>query len=235
MASCNKNKASLVCVCVGGMKPKCPKIDEGNGQPVPSSCKHEKMIKHPSKMLADLLCTSKRDAYKHAPICQRLVLRMIRVHVCTIEGGYGFLCSLRLMFTSFLATCFALMPWPGYTGATTVGWCLMVLVPLFGNSFSSCFYVSFVIFCSFFSRSVFFTTEHSSISIAPTPCLSSRSHCSMCARSVASTRALILHILLENWVQHDLFTIHKYVLWLQHTTDMIIFLCFLPLCLFPLR
>lgn len=32
---------------------------------------------------------------------------------------------------------------------------------------------------------------------------------------------------LENWVQHDLFTIRKYVLWLQHPTDMIIFLCFL--------
>lgn len=31
---------------------------------------------------------------------------------------------------------------------------------------------------------------------------------------------------LENWVQHDLFTIRKYVLRLQHTTDMIIFLLF---------
>lgn len=40
-----------------------------------------------------------------------------------------------------------------------------------------------------------------------------------------SSACYISHILRQNWVQHDLFTIHKYVLWLLHTTDMIIFLC----------
>ena len=159
------------------------------------------------------------------------------VCMCTNEGGYGFLCSLRLMFTSFFCHLFCSNAIAPVTRALqlSVGawWCWFRCLAIR-------FLVAFMcllLFFAHFSAALFLqpnTLQSLSLSLSLTSVVVLTLP-SMCAHSVASTRALSLHILLENWVQHDLFTIHKYVLWLQHTTDMIIFLCFLPLCSFSLR
>lgn len=110
----------------------------------------------------------------------------------------------RLHSCSLFPTCF--------TNANVLSLSLLMLplyVPFFGSAFIlllllclSCY------FCSYFS--LFVHTKHTFV---PNSTRFAR-------HSTHFTHSL------ENWVQHDLFTIRKYVLWLQQTIDMIIFLCF---------
>lgn len=160
---------------------------------------------------------------KHATIVVTLYVP------CMSAFGYGFLCSSQLMFTSFFCHLF-------HSNAISLVrrccccWCVLCLAIRF---LTLLLCAPFVIFA------------HISAILQPLARIHSFTHMFSFAWQTLYTHtyterertmfvplvpALIAHCAhsLENWVQHDLFTIRKYVAWLQHSADMIIFLYFFP-------
>lgn len=145
----------------------------------------------------------KRDAYKHALICEIPCACKRRIWIFMFTSTY--------VHIIFLPLVFLLMPPPLLQRPVLCCWfcCLAI-------RFLVTFYVSFVIFAHI---SAGFITKHSLQFLYLSLALRFR-----------RARAHFAHSL-ENWVQHDLFMIHKFViLWLQHSTDMIIFFSSLCFC-----